>query len=396
MVSRISTPFFDPVQMARAYAGAAGVTGVRGSGSRPAPVVAPPRTVNVPRVTASADRLEREAARPRAAAPRDPRLNVDYWNTMSPDTWERANVVAATPPGFRAPTIDEIANAARQRSGLPLIGQSPVAPMPSGPATTTSGGGGGGGVGAGGGGGGGFSGPSLEDLLANIRSGFGGQRTAVDEALAAALGGQAGRRTAAESARDAAAAQLRQVVGDLISGAETAGRTVGDVYSQAGQRLGGLMSDYERMMAERGAAGGRTLSAFGADASMAQPGGMTAADYLAAEQAGLGRFGAVEGAYWGARPQAYRGFQSDIDTQRALQYERLMNDIANAEAAAQSQAASDRARLTTEEEQAILEAQMRMWELQQRGAVGGGGGGGGGVVAPPPTMPIPPAFGGPT
>jgi hypothetical protein len=233
----------------------------------------------------------------------------------------------------------------------------------------------------------------LEDLLANIRTGFGSQRDAIDEALAAALGGQAGRRTAAESARDAAAAQLRQVVGDLISGAETAGRTVGDVYSQAGQRLGGLMSDYERMMAERGAAGGRTLSAFGADASMAQPGGMTAADYLAAEQAGLGRFGAVEGAYWGARPQAYRGFQSDIDTQRALQYERLMNDIANAEAGAQSQAGLDRARLSTEEEQAILEAQMRMWELQQRG--GGGGGGGGGVgAAPPPTMPIPPAFGG--
>jgi hypothetical protein len=386
MVSRILSPNIDPVRnmyrQAQQGMRSAGVGGL-GQTQRSPAAVAPRRpTAPPPRITASADRLERDSLS-RAAAMRDPRLTPDFYRAMSPDTFERAMVVASTPPGVRPPTIEEIANAGRMRVGSPLIGQPSL--MPSPPAVS----GGGGGGGTGGGGGGGFSGPSLEDLLANIRSGFGGQRTAVDEALAAALGGQAGRRTAAESARDAAAAQLRQIVGDLISGAETAGRTVGDVYSQAGQRLGGLMSDYERMMAERGAAGGRTLAAFGADASMAQPGGMTAADYLAAEQAGLGRFGAVEGAYWGARPQAYRGFQSDIDTQRALQYERLMNDIANAEAAAQSQAGLDRARLSTEEEQAILEAQMRMWELQQRG-----GGGGGGVAAPPATMPIPPVFGG--
>lgn len=256
----------------------------------------------------------------------------------------------------------------------------------------TAAGGGGMAGGAGGVGGGGAAaataGPSLDELLAGIRSGFGAQRTAVDDALAAAMAGQAARRTSAGSARDAASEQLRGIVADLVSGAETAGRTVADVYGGAGERLGGLMGDYERMMLERGAAGGRTLSAFGADASMAQPGGMGAADYLAAEQAALGRFGAVEGAYWGGRPQAYRGFQSDIDTQRALQYERLMNEVAQAEAAAQSQAGMDRARLQTEEEQAILEAQMRMWEMQQRQ------GGGGGVAAPPQLMPIPAVFGG--
>jgi hypothetical protein len=109
---------------------------------------------------------------------------------------------------------------------------------------------------------------------------------------------------------------------------------------------------------------------------MAQPGGMNAADYLAAEAGALTGAGTVEGAYWGARPQAYQGLASDIGTQRALAYEQLMGQIANQEQQLTAEAAGRRAQLTTEEQQAILEAQMRQWELQQQLAARSGGGGG--------------------
>jgi hypothetical protein len=251
---------------------------------------------------------------------------------------------------------------------------TPVAP----PSVGTSGGTGGGG--------GGMTGPSFQELLDAIRGGYGAQRSALDAQLEAAIGAQGVRRGAASSAQTAASEQLSRILGELRAGAEASGRSVADVYSGAGQRLGSLMQDYERMLGERGAAGGRTLAAFGADASMAQPGGMGAADYLAAEQAALGRMGAGEQAYWAGRPQAYEGLAGDIGTQRALEYERLMGDIANQEQVARAQSEADRARLQREEEEAILQAQLQAWQLGARNQ-------GGGSVAPQ-MMPIPPVFGG--
>jgi hypothetical protein len=100
--------------------------------------------------------------------------------------------------------------------------------------------------------------------------------------------------------------------------------------------------------------------------------------------------GTVEGAYWGARPQAYQGLRSDIDTQRALAYEQLMGQIANQEQQLAAEAAGRRAQLSTEEQQAILAAQMQQWELQQQLAARSGGGGGDDFSF----LPIPAAYGG--
>jgi hypothetical protein len=229
------------------------------------------------------------------------------------------------------------------------------------------------------------------DFLAGIRAAYGGQRSAIDDQLAAAIAAQGGRRTAATAARDEASAQLGRIVDDLISGAGAAGQRVGDVYSGGVSQIGQLMRDYEAMAGQRAAAGGRTLSAFGADASMAQPGGMGASDYLAAEAGALTGAGTVEGAYWGARPQAYQGLRSDIDTQRALAYEQLMGQIANQEQQAQADAASRRSQLSTEEEMAILEAQQRQYEFDRQMALATAGSGSGGGLG---MAPIPPVFGG--
>lgn len=291
-----------------------------------------------------------------------------------------ANLVGMLPPSLRPLNP---APAAR-----PFGAQPPaVVPSPGAPGAAS-----GGGATAAGGSAAAFGG-GMNSILDAIRGGFAGQRSAVDEQLAAALGAQTGRRTAAGAARDEATAQLGRIVDDLISGAGAAGRRVGDVYSGGVSQIGQLMRDYEAMAGQRAAAGGRTLSAFGADASMAQPGGMGASDYLAAEAGALTGAGTVEGAYWGARPQAYQGLRSDIDTQRALAYEQLMGQIANQEQQLTAEAAGRRAQLSTEEQQAILEAQMRQWELQQQLAARSGGGGGGGTVsAAGGFMPIPDTF----
>lgn len=385
------TAAFNPA----AYRGAAGVAGVSAS-----PRVTPPRVL--PRVSSAVPNMyQQNAAQMRAAGatglgqlsrpsvnrPNDVLSNVVRNNIVNQIRAEAAFGAPSTIPANLIPP-------SMLGRVTPAAPTTPTAPSPAG-----SGGGG-----SSGGGGGAIAGitaaaaagsPMAQSLLDQLRAGYGAQRSAIDTQLDAAIAAQAARRSSAESAQTAASDQLNRILGELSAGAQAAGGRIADVYGGAGQRLGSLMQDYERMAAERAAGGGRTLAAFGAEASLAQPGGMTAGDYLAAEQAALGRFGALEGAYWGARPQAYQGLASDINTQRALQYEQLMNEIAQNEAAARGQAEADRARISTEEAQAIMDAQMQAWQMQQQMAAAGGGGGGGSSGGGGFSfLPIPASFGG--
>lgn len=269
-----------------------------------------------------------------------------------------------------------------------------------GTASSPAGGGGGGGGTGSGGGTGTAAGGGMQSILDTIRGSYGGQRSAVDEQLAAAIAAQGGRRTAAGAARDEGTAQLGRILSELNAGAAAAGQRVGEAYSGGVSQIGQLMQNYEAMLNQRAAAGGRTLSAFGADASMAQPGGMAASDFLAAEAGALTGAGTTEGAYFASRPLAFQGMASDIGTQRALAYEQLMGQISNQEQQAQADASARRAQLSTEEELAILQAQQQQYQFDQemaaRGLRGGGGGGaasagGGGSLG---FLPLPSAFGG--
>jgi len=388
-------PTFVPTRVPGAYIGAAGVAGgMMPSVSSPyrgaAGVVGAPRATTPPSlpfrgaagVTGGVMPSVSSPYRGAAGVVGAPRATAQPFN---PSAYRGAAGVTGVPARPNNPLtseqyyIDQYNAQLERELGLPpgaLTNSGPINAPPvvsSGPGApgVTSGGG----ATAAGGGAAAFGG-GMGSMLDAIRGGFTGQRSAVDEQLAAALGAQTGRRTAAGAARDEATAQLGRIVDDLVSGAGAAGQRVGDVYSGGVSQIGQLMRDYEAMASQRAAAGGRTLSAFGADASMAQPGGMNAADYLAAEAGALTGAGTVEGAYWGARPQAYQGLASDIGTQRALAYEQLMGQIANQEQQLTAEAAGRRAQLTTEEQQAILEAQMRQWELQQQLAARSGGGGG--------------------
>lgn len=381
---RVTTPA-DRVRFdASAYRGAAGVAGIPPLVRAVQPNI---YAQNAAQMRAAGATGIGQRNRPMVTGPNNVLGNVISNNIMNQLRAEEAFGAPTTIPAHLIPS------SMRGR----VTPAAPTTPTPTPPRGSSGGSSGGGGAIGGIAAAAAAGSPMAQSLLDQLRAGYGAQRSAIDTQMQAAIAAQAARRGSAESAQRAAADQLARILSDLSAGAVAAGQRVGEVYGGAGQQLGSLMQDYERMMAERGEAAGRTLAAFGADASMAQPGGMSAADYLAAERAALGRMGATEQAYWAGRPQAYQGLASDINTQRALQYEQLMNEIAQGEAAARGQAEADRARISTAEAQAILDAQMQAWQMQQDAALragqsGGGGGGGGGDNFS--FLPIPPVFGG--
>lgn len=203
-------------------------------------------------------------------------------------------------------------------------------------------------------------------LIDAIQSGYGGMRQAEQDYLDALISQVGAQRTGAQQrAADAAAAADRTIAG-LVEAAATSGQNVGQAYSQAQQQVADLVGQYAAEQAARQQGAQQTLGMFGAPTEMAVPGGITPMDYLAAQQAAMGRFGAAEQAYFGGAPTRYQALGSDYERQRQTALEQALAELDAQQAQREAEVARSLSQLGIQEQQAILGQQQAEWERQAR------------------------------
>jgi len=203
-------------------------------------------------------------------------------------------------------------------------------------------------------------------LIDAIQSGYGGMRQAEQDYLNALISQVGAQRTGAQQrAADAAAAADRTISG-LVEAASMSGQNVGQVYSQAQQQVADLVGQYAAEQAARQQGAQQTLGMFGAPTEMAVPGGITPMDYLAAQQAAMGRFGAAEQAYFGGAPTRYQALGSDYERQRQTALEQALAELDAQQAQREAEVARSLSQLGIQEQQAILGQQQAEWERQAR------------------------------
>lgn len=183
---------------------------------------------------------------------------------------------------------------------------------------------------------------------------------AAQDAKAAAIGaGFDARNASLTGARDQGAAQLQALLADLQNRSTGASQAVAGTYAQGDQALQGLESQYAQMVAGRQPAMAQTLTAFGAapGAAVSDPSGVQ--NMLMAQRANLARVGQADQALLGNRQNVYNGLNSDVSTQRQMQFDGLMAKLLADRQVADQQSATDRANLAMQQQQAILQLQQQ-------------------------------------
>lgn len=201
-------------------------------------------------------------------------------------------------------------------------------------------------------------------LIDAIASGYGSMREAEQTYLDALLGQIGGQRTAAQERSQAAADAAQRTIAGLTAAAGQSGQAVGQAYSQAQQQVADLIGQYAAEQAARQQGAQQTLGMFGAPAELAVPGGVTPMDYLAAQQAAMGRFGAAEQAYYGGAPTRYGALGADYARQRDIALQQQLDELAAQEAARQAEFQRNVANFGIQEAQAIAAQQQAEWERQ--------------------------------
>lgn len=208
------------------------------------------------------------------------------------------------------------------------------------------------------------TGARSQALIDSIMSGYGGMRQAEQTYLDAMLGQIGGQRTAAQQRSQAAADAAQRTIAGLTAAAGQSGQAVADAYSQAQQQVADLIGQYAAEQAARQQGAQQTLGMFGAPVGLAVPGGVTPMDYLAAQQAAMGRFGAAEQGYYAGAPTRYEALGADYARQRDIALQQTLDELAAQEAARQAEFQRNVANLGIQEAQAIAAQQQAEWERQ--------------------------------